>query len=296
MPSLPPPPLEHLEPFERCAFWAMDLLHRRARGLTERWLRSVSARWMTIGSRQMMHAVGLERLAGLRYEDGILLVSNHRSFFDLYMLAVLLHRHTPLVQPVLCPVRADFFYRRALGVAVNLVVGGGRMFPPFFREPEKQSFNKWALDRVAAELRAGSVLVGFHPEGTRNRNTDPYEPLPAQPGIGRLVVESWPIIVPAFINGLTNDFLGDLRGNFDGSRKVIAVFGEPIDTTPYRKLGNRLTSHKRIADDLLRRVYALSEEERRIRHGEPARLAQAATRNLYRPIESSRLRRRSSQG
>jgi 1-acyl-sn-glycerol-3-phosphate acyltransferase len=259
------PPLTSLEPFERASVRAMDWLNHHARGLTELWLRRVSATWMTLGSRHMMRAAGLERLAGLRYEDGILLVSNHRSFFDLYMLTLLMHRHTPLRQPVLCPVRADFFYRRPLGVAVNLLVGGGRMFPPFFREPEKQGFNRWALDRVAQELRSGSIVVGFHPEGRRNKNEDPYVALPAQPGVGKLVMESWPIIVPAFINGLSNDFLGDLRGNFDGSRKVIAVFGEPIDTAPYRKLGNRLASHKRIADDLLSRIYALAGEERELR-------------------------------
>ncbi len=256
------PPLEHLAPFERLAVRALDVLNRRARGLTEVWLREVSARWMSIGSGRMLEAVGLERLASLAYTDGILLVSNHRSFFDLYMLSILLHRHTVLRQPVLCPVRADFFYRQPLGVAVNLLVGAGRMFPPFFREPEKQDFNRWAIDRVAGELKRGSIVVGFHPEGRRNLNADPYQPLPAQPGVGRLVMESWPIIVPAFINGLTNDFLGDLRGNFDGSRRVIAIFGEPIDTSAYRQMGKRLTSHKRIADDLLRRIYALSDEEK----------------------------------
>ena len=259
------PPLEHLAPFERVAVRAMDVLNRRAWGLQERWLRSVSARWMRLGSSRMMEPVGLERLGSLAYTDGILLVSNHRSFFDLYMLSVLLDRHTALRQPVLCPVRADFFYRKPLGMAVNLLVGAGRMFPPFFREPEKQDFNRWAIERVAAELKRGSVVVGFHPEGRRNKNPDPYQLLPAQPGVGRLVMESWPIIVPAFINGLTNDFLGDLRGNFDGTRRVIAVFGEPIDTTAYRKLGNRITSHKRIADDLLRRIRALSEEEKMVR-------------------------------
>ena len=254
-------PLDHLQPFERASFRAMDFLHRRARGLTEFWLRNVSASWMTIGSRHMMRGIGMERLHGLKYSDGILLVSNHRSFFDLYMLTLLMHRHTELRQPVTCPVRADFFYRRPLGVAVNLIVGAGRMFPPFFREPEKQDFNRWAIEHVADELRRGTVVVGFHPEGRRNQNADPYEPLPAQPGIGRIIMESWPIIVPAFINGLTNDFVGDVVGNFKGTRKVVAVFGEPIDTAPYKKMGNRLASHKRIADDILKKIYALAPEE-----------------------------------
>jgi 1-acyl-sn-glycerol-3-phosphate acyltransferase len=213
----------------------------------------------------MMHAVGLERLAGLRYQDGILLVSNHRSFFDLYMLMLLLHRYTPLRQPVLCPVRADFFYQRAAGVLVNLLIGGGRMFPPFFREPQKADFNKWALDRVVDELKKGQVMVGFHPEGTRNKNPDAYTPLPAQPGVGKLVMETWPIIVPAFINGLSNDIVADVRGNFTGTKKVVAVFGEPMDLTPFRGYGNRLSSHKRIADALLQRIYQLGEEERKVR-------------------------------
>ena len=258
-------PIELLQPFERTVFQAMSLLQRRARGLTEFWLRTVSVGWMTLGSRHMMRPVGLERLAGLRRSDGILLVSNHRSFFDLYMLTLLMHRHTELRQPVLCPVRADFFYRQPLGVVVNLLVGGGRMFPPFFREPEKQDFNRWSIEHVANVLKGGDVVVGFHPEGRRNKNESPYEPLPAQPGLGRIIMDSWPIIVPAFINGLTNNIVGDIVGNFTGERKVVAVFGEPIDTAPYQKMGNRLASHKRIADDVLKKVYALADEEKAAR-------------------------------
>jgi 1-acyl-sn-glycerol-3-phosphate acyltransferase len=213
----------------------------------------------------MMVPLGLERLRGLKFDDTILLVSNHRSFFDLYMLTLLLHRHTTLRQPVLCPVRADFFYQSWGGVVVNLLIGGGRMFPPFFREQSKQEFNKWALARVVEEMRKGRVLVGFHPEGTRNKNQDPYTPLPAQPGVGKLVMESWPIIVPAFIQGLSNDIIADVRGNFFGTKRVVAVFGEPIDLTPFRGYGNRLSSHKRIADALLKRIYELGAEERAYR-------------------------------
>jgi 1-acyl-sn-glycerol-3-phosphate acyltransferase len=209
-----------------------------------------------------MHAVGLERLRGLSFDDGILLVSNHRSFFDLYMLMLLLHRFTPLRQPVLCPVRADFFYQQWSGVLVNLFVGGGRMFPPFFRDQSKQEFNKWALARVCEELNRGRILVGFHPEGTRNQNLDQYAPLPAQPGVGKVVMETWPVIVPAFINGLTSNVVADIAGNFTGARRVVAVFGEPMDLSAFKSLGNRLSSHKRIADALLKRIYELGQEER----------------------------------
>jgi 1-acyl-sn-glycerol-3-phosphate acyltransferase len=136
------------------------------------------------------------------------------------------------------------------------------MFPPFFREPSKQAFNQWSLARTVEILRGGQCMVGFHPEGTRNRGPDPYTPLPAQPGVGKLIMDTWPIVVPAFINGLSNDIVADIRGNFSGTKKVVAVFGEPIDLAPFRGYGNRLASHKRIADAVLKIIYQLGEEER----------------------------------
>jgi len=260
--ELGPPPLDALTPFERRTFMTMEAIYRRALPVSEWWLRAVSAKWMTFGSFRMMHPVGLERLNGLRFDDAILLVSNHRSFFDMYMLLLLLHRFTELRQPPMCPVRSDFFYTHAGGPAVNLLVGAGRMFPPFFREPAKQDFNRWALAVVINHLRRGQGIVGFHPEGTRNKSDDPYAALPAQPGVGKLVMETWPIVVPAFINGLTNDIAGDIWGNLTGRRKVVAVFGEPMDLTRFRGQGNRLATHKRIADALVDRIYQLGEEER----------------------------------
>lgn len=257
--------LQLLQPFERRSFQLMDALQRRAQGLTEAYLRTVTVGWLTAGSRRMTHGVGLQRLAGLRFDDGILLVSNHRTFSDLYMLLTVLHRFTVLRQPALCPVRADFFYQKPLGVAVNLLVGAGRMFPPFFREPQKQPFNRWALERLASVLRRGRVVVGFHPEGRRNKNEDPYAPLPAQPGVGSLIMRTWPIVVPAFINGLTNNIASDIWDNLHRRRRVVAVFGEPMDLRRFQGLGDRLSSHKRIADAVLARIYELGQEEREYR-------------------------------
>ncbi len=87
----------------------------------------------------------------------------------------------------------------------------------------------------------------------------------AQPGVGKLVMDCWPIVVPAFIHGLSNDIVADIIGNFRGTKRVVAVFGEPIDLSPFKKLGNRLSSHKRIADALIKRIYELGEEEKAYR-------------------------------
>lgn len=263
------PPLETLSPFERTTVRVMDFLLRDAQRVGDGWLRQITQRWMTLGSSRMMYPVGIERLRGLSSQDRILLVANHRTFADLYMLLLLLRRFADLQQPVLCPVRGDFFYEKPLGVAVNLLVGGGRMYPPFFRDPVKQPFNRWALQRVAGVLRGDSgerpMIVGFHPEGKRNKGADPYQLLPAQPGVGKLIMDSWPVVVPAFINGLTNNIAADIWGNFTGARTVVAVFGAPIDLAPFKRYGDRLTSHKRIADALLREIDKLGQEERQHR-------------------------------
>lgn len=270
--AMSPPPIELLTPFERWSFSLMDRLQREVQPFGNLWLRHITQRWMDLGSSRMLIPVGIERIAGVTAKDRVLLVSNHRTFADLYMLLLLLRRFTALQQSVLCPVRADFFYEQPAGVAVNLLVGGGRMFPPFFRDPAKLPFNRWSLARLAEILRAEDpVIVGFHPEGRRNREPSPYTPLPAQPGAGKLVMDSWPMIVPAFINGLTNNIAADIVGNFRGTRTVVAVFGEPLDLTPFRKLGDRLTSHKRIADAVLKSIYALGEEERAFRANLPPR-------------------------
>ena len=275
-------PLSLLAPFERRAFQFMELLVHRGRRLSEGYSRYIGANWIWLGVGNIFEVHGLSRLAGLTREDPILLVSNHRSFFDLYLLFTALYRMTPLKQPVFCPVRGDFFYQRPLGVAVNLLAGGGRMYPPFFREPGKVEFNRWALAEVVALLRRGGVLVGMHPEGTRNKGDDPYTPLPAQPGVGKLVMDAWPTVVPAFIQGLGNDILGEIRANLRSGpravaalgeparrRRVIAVFGEPVDLSPFRAMSNRLAAHKRVADALLATVYRLGEEERALREGAP---------------------------
>ena len=71
---------------------------------------------------------------------------------------------------------------------VNLIMGWWSMYPPFFVTgknpvPEKRVFDKYSLRRLAQLCREGAGnVIGFHPEGTRNKNSDPYTYLRPQPG------------------------------------------------------------------------------------------------------------------
>jgi hypothetical protein len=61
-----------------------------------------------------------------------------------------------------------------------------------------------------------------------------------------------------------------VTANFQRKKRVLAVFGAPVDLSPFRGMSNRLASHKRIADRLLSVVYdELGAEERRIRSSMP---------------------------
>jgi 1-acyl-sn-glycerol-3-phosphate acyltransferase len=190
----------------------------------------------------------------------ILLVANHRTFFDLFALGWILLTRGGLRHSVSFPVRANFFYENPFGLAICLFMSGGSMFPPFFRAAEKKTVNKDMLAELIEHLQKPSQMVGFHPEGTRGTGDDPYQLLPAKPGVGELALKARPVVVPAFISGMGNSFWGELRSK----RKIIAVFGEPVELpNPQGEL--RLSHYKRCADLFNERIIALGAEEKSIR-------------------------------
>jgi 1-acyl-sn-glycerol-3-phosphate acyltransferase len=262
--------LDPLARFERASF---ELVHRlnttpttkRALGL---YLRTFGAAWVYVGTRHLLRVHGLEELRHLAPDRSVLLVSNHRSFFDQYVISSVLFRQAQLPRNIYFPVRADFFYERPLGLFINALIAGFAMYPPIFRQPEKKEFNRYCLDRVVALLRESGNLVGIHPEGRRNKGDDPYTLLPAQPGVGKIVYEARPVVVPCFINGLGNDIVRQLDGNFRKYGPAInVVFGAPLDLDHFYRQPNRLAVHKRLADALLEAVGRLGNQERRLRTG-----------------------------
>jgi len=134
------------------------------------------------------------------------------------------------------------------------------MYPPFFRSAEKKAANKEMLQHLIDLLKKPGQLVGFHPEGTRGTGDDPYQLLPAKPGVGELALKARPTVVPAFINGMGNSVLGELRSK----TPIVVVFGEPVPL-PEPEGELRLSHYKRCADLFNERIAALGEEEKRIR-------------------------------
>ncbi|MCA9679127.1 MAG: 1-acyl-sn-glycerol-3-phosphate acyltransferase [Myxococcales bacterium] len=235
-----------------------------------RFLRWISFSWVRASLIRRTFVEGLQAVADLHPDRGVLLGSNHRSFFDQYaMLLSMYVGGASWAKRLYFPVRSNFFYEKPLGMLVNYAVGGGVMYPPVFRQAERSKQNKETLDKLVRFLAEPGTVVGVHPEGTRGKGPDPYEMLPAQPGIGQMALVGKPIVIPAFVNGLSNDIVKDIRANFKHGirheRPCIIVFGEPLDYSEYLAQKPRPALYKKTADLFRARILELGERERELR-------------------------------
>jgi len=261
----PAPPFHVLRRFERFAFRVMRYFNVGA-----------GARWALAWQRVVLDPLfamfvsrrvvvrGWERLETIPEGASFLLVSNHRSFFDQFIIGWLLFCSKRYHRKSTFPVRANFFYEHPPGLFISLLLGGGSMFPPFFRRPEAKAFNRYSLSILVDLLREPGNLIGFHPEGTRNKGPDPYHLLPAQPGVGELALKARPVILPAFITGLTNHLGSELWANIRRRRPIVIVFGNPVDVGDW-PTETRLSHAKRCADMLSEKIAALMPEEKATR-------------------------------
>jgi 1-acyl-sn-glycerol-3-phosphate acyltransferase len=152
---------------------------------------------------------------------------------------------------------------------VNAAVAGGAMYPPIYRQSDRRALNDDALDRMVEILRRRGNVLGMHPEGTRGTGPDPYTFLPAQPGVGKLALIAQPVVIPAFIHGLGNNAVDDIRTNFTRearrSRAIITVFGAPIDYRDLCAEKPRPTLYKKCADRFMIEVGKLAAREQALR-------------------------------
>lgn len=258
--------MDRLSPIERfCVRWVRATHRIPVLDRLLRWCqRHIGAGWIHLGTRNLLHVQGAERLPPFQDGQGLVWASNHRSFFDMYVANAWLFRHG-YHQRVLYPVRSHFFYDRLIGLFVNGVMSFWSMYPPVFRDRKRAALNHTAFAELAASVQGGRS-VGIHPEGTRNQGTDPYALLPAQSGIGRLIHLAQAPVVPFFVNGLSNDVAGQLKGNFTSEGPPITlVFGAPVALEDLLEQPGSGKVYRAIAERVMEHIATLAEEEKLLR-------------------------------
>jgi 1-acyl-sn-glycerol-3-phosphate acyltransferase len=228
--------------------------------------RHLGSLWIYLATYNLMNVFGIQHVEQTDPDRPLLLVANHRSFFDMYTISSVLFRQTKRPIKLFFPVRAKFFYDHPLGWFVNLVMGWWAMYPPFFREQKeakKRRFDKFSVRELIRICTTGrGHVIGFHPEGKRNLGEDPYSLLPAQPGIGKVIYEARPQVIPVFVTGLINDLPRQILGNWTGGEKVRIWFGEPIDMTEFYAKRDSIRTHKEIGDFLMEKISELGDSDR----------------------------------
>jgi 1-acyl-sn-glycerol-3-phosphate acyltransferase len=256
-------PLSLLTPTERRWYRVADTLARRWPWLSILWNQLFMVNVVRLLAMRRITVTGLEHLEKYGPDARLVLVSNHRSFFDFFVIGAILYTRTRLPKKVFFPVRATFFYEGWLGAAVNAVMSGFTMFPPILRDQQRNEFNRFALGRIAEALAEPGQWIGLHPEGKRNPNPDPYELLRPQPGIGKIALQNPDVeLIPVWIHGLTNSIGTEARRNWTAPSEhpIDLCFGAPVDISDIR--GNGQTAALTVANRCMDAIRALAAAQR----------------------------------
>ncbi len=266
----PSPTVDEIVALSSTEKLAFRLVRRMNKGWWKRfWTfcqRHIGSLWIYLATYNLMNVRGIEHVEQSDVNRPLVLVANHRSFFDMYTVSSVIFRRTTRPITLFFPVRAKFFYSNPIGWFVNLVMGWWAMYPPFFREEkeaDKRAFDKFSVRELTHLCSFGrGNVIGFHPEGKRNLSGDPYSFLPAQPGIGKVIYDAHPQVIPVFIAGLRNELAKQVLGNWAGSEKVRIWFGDPINLEHFYEQRNSVRTHKAISDFLMTRIADLGEMDR----------------------------------
>src|SRR6478672_5963627 len=110
-----PDEMRVLDSIERTGFY---LAHRMNLSVWKRLMtfcqRHIGSLWIYLATYNLMNVFGIENVENTDASRPVLLVANHRSFFDMYTVSSVLFRQTRRPMELYFPVRARFFYDNPL--------------------------------------------------------------------------------------------------------------------------------------------------------------------------------------
>lgn len=256
-----------LAPFERRAFLLLERMNSPS--WKRAWVplqRVVGARWVGALVRRRLRVSGLEHVVRTSPERPLLLVANHRTYFDLFVISAILYRELGRHRPIRInfPVRGRGYYQTVSGVLLNGMAGFWAMYPPLFSLPSHQVFDRYAVELLIGLCREGrGNVIGIHPEGTRSRNPDPYAFQKLQPGTGRIIHAARPQVVPVFVTGLSNSLWSLVRVARRRDLPVRVRFGPEPGLGDLLDLPAKGSTYKAITERVMAGVREQAEADRR---------------------------------
>lgn len=258
-----------LTTMERAAFAIGDFSSRYLSVPAMAWNTVVMGSMLYATAGRRLHTHGLENLTKFRAPERVLIVCNHRTFFDFFVITAIVFWRTQLSHRILFPVRSSFFYDHPIGPFINAAMSGMRMFPPVLRGDSvrrRATFNEYSVQRTVEELGVPGTVMGLHPEGTRNKNDDPYKLLRARAGVGRIALESPQArIIPAFVLGMGNALHKEFGHNFlrASETRIDAFFGPEVRLDDLRMLPPSPQTARRASERMLDAIRVLGDQHRR---------------------------------
>ena len=266
-----PDQLKNLTFVEKLNFRFMHALNQTPgiRNLLTKIQATLGKKWVELATGNIVEGHGFENFEKIDPAKGVFVVVNHRTFYDQFVVAWKLFCLFGAHHNIYFPVRATFFYDNPLGLFVNIPLTYGAMYPPIIRDKKRRYWNLYATELMIDLLRDSRNMIGFHPEGTRNRGPDPYTFLRAKPGAGEIVYHARPNVIPVFLQGFPRTIPDVVKQNYRQKPSdpplVHMVMGEPMDFTEELKLPKGNKTYLLISRKIMQRIAELSEQERAIR-------------------------------
>lgn len=258
-----------LLPMEKLHFKVVDTINRAPwfPDFSSPLNRHVSRFWVECFVRNHVVDHGFENFRKIDPNRGVFLVANHRTFYDQFTIMGRLYTLFGNHHRIFFPIRSPFFYDSPAGMVVNLSLAFGAMYPPIMRDPKRKAWNNFAMDLLAELLQDRRNLVGFHPEGKRSQEPDPYTLLPGKLGCGMVIHKSRCNVVPVFLQGFPRSVLGWPAQNLLGRARPVVhmVMGAPLDLAEELEGPADRRTYLRITRKTMDALAELAERERAIR-------------------------------
>ncbi len=191
-------------------------------------------------------------------ERNTLLLSNHQSMIDSFLVGLVAYYPKSLLKPHLMPwnpAAAENFYSNPL---LSWLAENWKCIP--VREGRRDLH---ALHRMAGVLPRG-VMVLF-PEGTRSRDGSVGR---GRPGVGLVALATRPRVIPVAVEGMDRVLpIGRLAPRM--FQRIYVSYGSPVDCSDFFEMPRTRETAQRLVDRVMEAV--------RVQHSELRRMARQKT-------------------